>query len=470
MIRRMRVILVLAIIFILVPRSLGFLASSSAVAAHPRSAPTQSSFVLPIVKRDSLLNGLQLIVLEQKGTGSVSLHLRINSGALFDLANKAGLSDVTAGMLLRGGGGMSAKNVADTVESSGIHLSISADWDSTDLVMNGPAETLEVMFDLIQRLVVTPTFEQKELEQLKTSRIAALKKEESESVAVSDRALAAVYGTHPFGHRRRGSPESLVQISKTDVQFFHGRYYLANNAVLAVYGDTTSEQVTRLGRSKLGVWKKGDKVPPTFRFPDPRSARTISISDRPEAAVSYAAICQPSFSRRADSFFAATMMATLLQQTIAAQNAPERQASIEYCCPARLLTGPLIFEVKAETSALPAVLESVLQSMQRLQQNQVPAEQIDSLKSKMIAAMADQLKTPNGAINAILDIETYGLGRDYLVTFTDRVNAVVPADVQAAARDFLQPQAVAIAVAGPAAKLEPSLKTLGTVGVIKQTN
>ena len=65
----------------------------------------QAAAVLPIVKRDSLLNGLQLIVLEQEGTGSVSARLRINSGALFDLAGKGGMADVTAGMLLKGGGG-----------------------------------------------------------------------------------------------------------------------------------------------------------------------------------------------------------------------------------------------------------------------------------------------------------------------------------------------------------------------------
>jgi len=90
-----------------------------------RYTPSQSSpFVLPIVKRDSLLNGLHLITLEQQNTGTVAAHLRINSGGLFDLAGKGGLADLTAGMLLKGCGGLNAKNVADTIEQLGMTVSI----------------------------------------------------------------------------------------------------------------------------------------------------------------------------------------------------------------------------------------------------------------------------------------------------------------------------------------------------------
>src|SRR5215216_5116637 len=84
-----------------------------------------SPFVLPILKRDSLLNGLQLIVMEQPGTGSITARLRINSGAMFDLANKGGLANITAGMLLRGAGGLSAKNISDTVEQTGLAINVS---------------------------------------------------------------------------------------------------------------------------------------------------------------------------------------------------------------------------------------------------------------------------------------------------------------------------------------------------------
>src|SRR4029079_4328083 len=124
----------------LLPQSVcfGFIGSSP-YGAFPRQT---SAFVLPIVKRDSLLNGLQLVWLEQQGTGTVSAHLRINTGALFDLAGKGGLSDLTAAMLLKGAGGLNARNISETIEQSGLTITVTSNWDSTDIVAGGPSDSL----------------------------------------------------------------------------------------------------------------------------------------------------------------------------------------------------------------------------------------------------------------------------------------------------------------------------------------
>jgi predicted Zn-dependent peptidase len=81
--------------------------------------------------------------------------------------------------------------------------------------------------------------------------------------------------------------------------------------------------------------------------------------------------------------------------------------------------------------------------------------------------MADRLKTAPGAAEVILDIETFGLGRDYVINFANRVNAVTPADVQRAAQTYLKPKSVAIVIAGPASNFETPMKKIGTVVVLK---
>jgi zinc protease len=49
----------------------------------------------------------------------------------------------------------------------------------------------------------------------------------------------------------------------------------------------------------------------------------------------------------------------------------------------------------------------------------------------------------------LLDMELYGLGLDYLVQYPDMINAVTPAQIQAAAQQYLDPNKFAVAVAGP---------------------
>ncbi|HVG22357.1 MAG TPA: pitrilysin family protein [Blastocatellia bacterium] len=427
-----------------------------------------SPFVLPILKRDSLLNGLQLIVMEQKGTGVVSAHLRLNNGAMFDLAGKGGLADITAGMLLKGGGGLSAKNISDTVEQLGLSVSVTVGWDATDIVFSGPADTLDTIFDLLGRLIITPGFDQKELDALKSQRVAALKGEQGDDgELVRRKALEAVFQTHPFGRPLRGTAESVALITRQDLSYYHSKFYTANNAGLIVSGDASAEQVTRLARSRLGSWKKGEKVPASFRPPESHQSRRILIIDRPGSASSLAAIAQPGLSRRAGDYFAAMVMSDLLNRMNSEAAAKDPATSFEVENEPRWLDGPLIVKIKSAPGQLGSAINAAIEAMSALQSNAPAIEQVEAAKSRLIASMADRLRTAESTASVILEIETYGLGRDYLLNYAGRVNAITPQDVQRAAQNYLKPQAVAVAIAGPAGQIEEPLRKLGTVTVLR---
>lgn len=432
--------------------------------SHPQASP----FVLPIVKRDSLLNGLQLITLEQQSTGSVSAHLRLNSGALFDLAGKGGLADITAGMLLKGGGGLNSKNVADTIEQLGLTASVTAGWDSTDVVISGPPDSLEAIIDLLGRLLITPSFDQKEFESLKAARTSVLTKEAQDDVVIAQRkALEIVYGSYPFGRPARGTAESVAQITRQDLVYFHTRFFIANNSELLVSGDATAEQVTRLARSKLGAWKKGERIPPTFKSQDSQSPRRILILDRPDEQPTRASIAQIGVSRRADDYFAAVIMSDVLGQEASKAAAAHVGTIVESRLEARLLAGPLIMSIKSAPGDLASDLDAVLDTMTRMQTNLPASEAVESAKGRLIASMGERLKTTAGAGDVILDIETYGLGRDYVIRFAERANSITPADVQRAAQTYLKPQSVAISIAGSATRFDSLMKKLGMVVVLK---
>ena len=427
-----------------------------------------SPFVVPIVKRDSLLNGLQLITLEQPGTGSVSAHLRINSGSLFDLAGKGGLADITAGMLLRGAGGLTAKNMADTVEQFGLTVKVTAGWDSTDLVISGPADSLEGIFDLLARMLISPSFDQKELDALKASQSAALGAEEhDDSSVVRRKALEILFGAYPLGRPARGTPETVKQITRQDVLYFHSRFYLANNAEMLISGDAAADQVTRFARSKLGAWKKGEKILPTFKAAEMSAARRVLILDRGEERPARAAFAQIGVSRRADDYLPTQVMADVLSRQISNLTAVYSTTHLEINLEARLVAGPLMLNVTSAPADLSGVSDVITDTMTRMTANLPSAETVDSAKSKLVAAMAERLKTAGGTAEMILDIEMYGLGRDYLISFADRVNAISPADVQRAAQAHLKPQSLVIVAAGPASRLEPQFKKLGAITVQK---
>jgi predicted Zn-dependent peptidase len=105
--------------------------------------------------------------------------------------------------------------------------------------------------------------------------------------------------------------------------------------------------------------------------------------------------------------------------------------------------------------------------MEQLRTAHAPLDQIEHAKSQVVSSISERLRKSDETAQLILDVELYGLGRDYLITFGDRISAVSAADVLRAAQGFLAPQSVAIVVAGPATKLEGELKKLGPVTVAR---
>ncbi|HYP25120.1 MAG TPA: pitrilysin family protein [Blastocatellia bacterium] len=433
-------------------------------AAAPRVTAQDSAWVLPIVKRDSLLNGLQLAVMEREGTGRVSVRLRVNNGATFDLANKGGLAHLTAGMLLRGGLGLDAKGIADTVESLGLTVNVQTGWDSTDVVINGPSDGLESIFDLLSRIISAPSFDQKELNSLKAERAALARAQaEKDSERAKRKALEHLFGPHPFGRPAHGTEESISRITRDDLVYFHNRFYIANNSVLLVSGDVPAEKVTILARSKLGSWRKGERVPATFRPPEAIPSRRLVVTDRPSSEMAYACLAQIGPPRKSPDIFQVLVISEILSSHYSQLAAANPKSSISFEMDLRGLAGPLLVEVGAPPEALVALVGESLNVLSGLQNGKVTPEQVEAAKARAISRFAEQLRTPEGTAGVLLDIELYGLGRDFLINFSEKINNVTMPDVTRVAQAYLKPGVAVISVAGPLSRLEADLKKLGSV-------
>ncbi len=433
-------------------------ASGARASIDPVCASGQGGAALPMVKTDSLLNGLRLMLIENASSPDTRLHLRVNSGAMFDLAGKGGLADLTAGMLLRGGGGLPAKNVEEMVRHLGVRISITVGWDATDLVLTGGS--LEAMLDLLAKIVVTPGFDQTELETLKKNRIESLKQDASDE-SLKHKALAELFGAYPFGHPERGTTETISKIDRQDLLYYHGRFYLPNNAELVVTGDATLDELTRLSRAKFGGWRKGEIVPATFRPAEPPpDLRIFAVNDQ-AIRTAQAVIAQVGFSRRASDYYAAAV----LTEVISASNKKlaasiEADASIETNADARYLAGPFLVSLRSQPEKLPALVDAVMRNLKAFKGGQIDPQAVESAKQRVIESFNTRLRNPAGIEEALLDVELYGLGRDYVLRFEERVNAINASDCAQAAQRYLTPRNSVIAALGAAKEIEPALKRL----------
>ena len=116
-------------------------------------AAVESGVTMKLPKPDVeiLPNGLELVWFTSDKIPVVDLAMIVRSGSRDDLAGKSGTAQLMTVSLDRGSGGLSAKQIAQKVESLGATRYANLGPDSIRLGMHGLAPDAEVLLDLFSR-------------------------------------------------------------------------------------------------------------------------------------------------------------------------------------------------------------------------------------------------------------------------------------------------------------------------------
>ena len=138
------------------------------------------------VRRDSLLNGLQIITLERTGDANVKCDMVIRAGAMFDLAGKTGLAALTQETLL-------AVNpqLKEEVESLQAKVDWGVNWDTTWFHIETTANNFDAVLEILARLLVV---ENVRTDAFKRAHQERLEKVKSVKLTPAGRRCAAVVG------------------------------------------------------------------------------------------------------------------------------------------------------------------------------------------------------------------------------------------------------------------------------------
>src|SRR5205085_2570036 len=186
------------------------LASFPARAATPMP-PAQGPTAEP--RREQLLNGLPVLLLYRPGDPQVTLKLRLQSGAAFDLAGKEGLMALLGDILFP-----DSSTREYVAEELGGLLEVTTDYDHIDVTLAGRATEFERLAELLRNAIVTPRIVAEDVVRLRDERLKGARAARLAPAALADRAVAArLYGAHPYGRLVGGTPESLARTERADL-------------------------------------------------------------------------------------------------------------------------------------------------------------------------------------------------------------------------------------------------------------
>ena len=129
---------------------------------------------------------------------------------------------------------------------------------------------------------------------------------------------------------------------------------------------------------------------------------------------------------------------------------------------------PGSFRVSTFTRAPEArrVVDLLLAELERAREEPPTEAELEAARTLAVGRFALSLETSVAVMNALVELDIYGLPGDSLDTYRSRVRSVAAEDTARMANRLLHPERAAIVLVGPAEVLTPLLEGLGPVEVV----
>lgn len=289
--------------------ALAVLASSIVtLAAFP-----QTSASMP--KRETLLNGLRVLMWPNAAAGRVTVKVRIHAGSAFDPQGKEGVMQLLADNIFPN------ETIRDFfAQDLGGSLDVTTNFDYIQIDASSDPANVLTMLETLSTAIANPTIDKETTARLKTALAVRIKTLDADPAYVADQAAAKrLFGTFPYGRPQLGTEASIEKIDFADLIDAKQRFLTADNATIAVSGNFDRPLVFKAIRRYFGGWLKSDKrVPSTFRQPDEAPTGLLTV-ESPKADVSAIRFVARGTSRSDKNLAAATIFAAILEARLKAR-------------------------------------------------------------------------------------------------------------------------------------------------------
>jgi zinc protease len=343
--------------------------------------------------------------------------------------------------------------------------------------MSALKDKLDAGLALYSDIVLHPSFPQSDLDRVKQITLANIKQEQVQPFSMGLRVLPLLlYGpTHAYGQPLTGSgTESSVRgVTRDDLVKFHQTWFKPNHTTIVAVGDITMSELKAKLERAFAPWKPGDTPPMNVATVPTKDNKNVFILDRPGADQSYVLAGQliaPKangdeipFQVFNDAFGGAFVSRINMNLR---EDKHWSYGAFSFPIDAR---GQRMWMVMApvQTDKTKESLAEVVKELKNaVADKPLTAAEISDAKDRQIKTLAGRWETSSSVVSALNEIETYGLPKDYYVTYADAVRNASDAQINAAAKKFVTPSQLVWVVIGDRAKIEAGIKELG-LGEIK---
>ena len=409
------------------------------------------------ITRDILPNGITVLARTNFNSPSVVIGGYLPCGSLFDTDDKLGLADFTAGGLLRGSEKRDFQKIFDELESAGASLSFSAGGHTAGFSGRCLAEDLPLLLELLADALRQPVFPKEQVERLRAQSLTGLSIRGQDTAGMASLTFdQIVFEGHPYARPDDGWPETIKAIKRNDLADFHQTHYGPRGLVLAIVGSVDPKTIAIQVTKELGDWTNSSQpeIPalPALKPLKKIVTRKVKIPGKSQSDL----VIGTSGPRRKDpEFMPASLGNSVLGQFGMAGRIGEvvrEKSGLAYYASSSLSAGigPGSWDVSAGVN--PANVQKardlICKEIERFVEKGVTIQELSDSQSNFVGRLPLSLESNAGVVSALLNIERFDLGLDYYRRYPNLVQSVTPEEVLSAAKKYLHPDKLAVAIAG----------------------
>lgn len=391
------------------------------------------------------------------------------SGAAADVEGLEGTARLTAKMLVEGTAIRSGVELSEKLEKLGTSLETGADWDSSIAQITFLTEHLDEVIDVLGEVLLEPTFPERELQRLKSERIADLLQIESEPRALADEAFESFLYTKGsrFAVQAGGSTSSVPRITRSDIAAYHSAAYVASATTFIVTGDVRFDEVREKLSRRFSAQAQAVAGTAPRRNTIASASRRLRILDKPDAPQSELRVGQAGLPRMHPDYFPAVVMNAILGGLFGSRINLNLREAHGYTYGAssyfdwRKDAGPFVISTAVATDVTADALKEILIEVDRIRESEVDPLELSLAKDYLDGVFPIRYETTAAISAALVNAVVHNLPSDYYETYRANIQAVTGEQVLKAARRHLHPAALQTLIVGNVSAIRDAVGDLG---------
>jgi zinc protease len=450
------------------------LAAQTVDLSKPPVSRDPRPYKLPPVTETKLPNGLTVMLAEDNRFPLVTARLVFLAGNKRDPKDIPGLAAAVASMLMQGTSTRTYQRIAEQLDSLGGVLNAQTGADSLTIESSVLTENMGKMLELMSDVARNPIFPTDELNLFKQNRKQTWMVQHSQPAFMANEEYRKVlFGDTPYAHVGP-TLESIDKMDRKALEDFRDTFLVPNNAYLILVGKLPGRaQVTKAIADQFGSWAQ-KTVPAYTAPPPPPSKKELVLIDRPGSVQADVRMGKIAATFNDPEYF------PLSVGSIVEGGGPNSRLFLDirekrgYAYDVHTEIGALadagnfstVTQVRNEVAG--EALQGIMDHLDRMAKTPVENQELTGAKSYANGVFLLSMEPQRGLADRLVQIKVMNLPKNYLETYTTKINSVEPDQIEAAAKKYMAPENDAIVVVGDASAIRKSLEKFGDIRVVHQ--